>query len=259
MSIQLQSLDFARESSETQSPPLSVRPVASIPYADTYSMIQSHLRDAVRSVGDAVPWSSNQHLTTNSQGTKRAHIGSWSHEFSSENLRLPEPPLSTSQGPTVQGLRQPAPLRMPQALVNRLPSAGAAAFDAANTSAPQMHPTCSDPVQSVSGFVHYNEAPSVSTQQGEKSLQQGIVSCGPALYPSGFAQPMQFPGDGMTTQHSMITPSPSPLIGSAVPDYVQSGAEQEYLPSQAMNTNGKVRRQLCIHRDAKKMGLTFSS
>jgi hypothetical protein len=209
---------------------------------ETYAMIQSYLRDAVRSVGDAVPWSANQHLTTNSQGTKRAHIGSWSHEFSSENLKLPEPPLSTSQGPIVQGLRQPAPLQMPQPLVNHLPSAGAATFDAANRSASHMAPTFSNPVLAPSGFVHYKAAPSVSLQQGENSLQQGIMSGGPALYHSRFAQHMQFTGDGMTTQHSMITPSPSPVIGSALPDSVQSGAGQDYLPSQATNTNGKVRR-----------------
>lgn len=264
LSIQLQSIDFSRESSETQSRSLSLPSQPGIAYAaaipnespaqlatspETYSMIQSHLRDAVRSVGDAVPWSAHQHLATNREGTKRAHIVA--SELSYESHTLPQPPVSISQGPTAQALHQPAPLVMPRPLVSHRPSAGSAVFDATNSSTPQMPPTYLNPVQVPSCFVHYNAASSVSTQQGETSLQHEIVSGGPALYPTGFAQPMQFTVEDVTSQHSLNMPLS--VIDTALPDSVQSAVGPVCLPSQVTNTNGKVRRQLRIQRGPRQV------
>lgn len=271
LSFHLQSIDFTRESSETQSQSLSLASQPGTAYGaampneslaqlatspETYTMIQSHLRDAVRSVGDAVPWSAHQHLATNREGTKRAHI--LASESSYESHKLPQPPVSISQGPTAQVLHQPAPLQMPQPLVSHLPSAGSAAFDATNSSTPQMSPTYSNPVQAPSGFVHYDAASSASKQQGETSIQQGIVSGGPALCPSVFAQPMQFTVEDVTSQHSLNMPLP--VIDAALPDSVQSGVGEICLPSQVTNTNGKVRGQLRIQRGPRQaLCLTFLS
>ena len=265
LSIQLQSIDFSRESSETQSQSSSLPSQPGTAYAaampnesmaqlatspETYSMILSHLRDAVRSVGGAVPWSAHQHLATNREGTKRAHIEASESSYASH--KLPQPPVSISQRPpTSQALHQPAPLLMPQPSASHPKSAGSAEFDATNSSTLQMSTTNSNPVQAPSSFVHYDAASSVSTQQRETSPQQEVVSGGPTLYLSGFAQPMQFTVEDVTSQHRLDIPLPD--VGTVLPDSVQSGVGEVCLPSQVTNTNVKVRGLLCIQRGRRQV------
>ena len=277
LSIQLQSIDFSRELSENQSrssglpsqpgtayasavPNMSVAQLSSSP--ETYSMIQSHLRDAVRSVGDAVPWSAHQHLSTNREGTKRAHIDASVSSYESHelphyenhkwDLPLPQPLVSISQGPlTSQALHQPAPLLMSQPSATHFPSAVSAEFDASNSGRLQVPHTNSNLVQAPSSFVPYNAGSSVSTKQQETLLQQENVSGGPTLYPSVFAQPMQFTVEDVTSQHNLAMPLPD--VGTVLPDSVQSGVGEVCQASQFTSTDGKVRGQLSIERGRRQV------
>jgi hypothetical protein len=165
---------------------------------------------------------------------------------------LPQPPVSISQRPpTSQALHQPAPLLMPQPSASHPKSAGSAEFDATNSSTLQMSTTNSNPVQAPSSFVHYDAASSVSTQQRETSPQQEVVSGGPTLYLRGFAQPMQFTVEDVTSQHRLDIPLPD--VGTALPDSVQSGVGEVCLPSQVTSTNVKVRGLLCIQRGRRQV------
>lgn len=264
LSIQLQSIDFSRESSETQSQSSSLPSQPGTAYAaamhesmaqlatspETYSMILSHLRDAVRSVGGAVPWSAHRHLATNREGTKRAHIEASESSYASH--KLPQPPVSLSQRPpTSQELHQPAPLLMSQPSASHPKAAGSTEFDATSSSTLQTSTTNSNPVQAPSSFVHYNAASSVSTQQRETSPQQEVVSGGPTLHLSGFAQPLQFTLEDVTSQHRLDIPLPD--VGTVLPDSVQSGVGEVCLPSQVSNTYVKVRGLLCIQRGRRQV------
>lgn len=93
---------------------------------ETFSLIQNHLQDAVRSIGDAVPWTAHQHVATNNEGTKRAHILAPNDSAISiqketgtvqQNFGLPASNIPVAQKP----LHRPMPLQMPQPLASQFP------------------------------------------------------------------------------------------------------------------------------------------
>lgn len=121
LSDQLGNVNVSRSGSFSSPPQalLTSRPEA-------YSMIQSHLQDAVRSIGNAVPFSVHQHLDTNKEGTKRAHVvtsDSALQTVSDGSAQFQDGKFPPANDNVARGLRQPMPLQMPQPLATQFPPA----------------------------------------------------------------------------------------------------------------------------------------
>lgn len=198
---------------------------------ETYSVIQNHLQDALRSIGDAVPWSPHQHVATNSEGTKRAHIFasdsiSQSHvDNATQPQRQGVPPSSAPHAP--QGLHHAMPLQMPRPLATHFPPAQsdiAPALKAGSSLTSPGHPSHILDDRNAQGM----GVASLPSQQRAIPAQPGLVSHvsgGPAPF-----QPDNIPSvtglqlngstsqvPGLSFQQSNVppTPSPPPVVSSS--------------------------------------------
>jgi hypothetical protein len=163
-------------------------------HPETFSIIQSHLQDAVRSIGSAVPYSEHQHLDTNRDGTKRAHVVAVGTD---PLIRMNSVSPSQQQSfPVSNGVTQPVvhqPLPMPQPLATHFP------IGYANTKAPPKPVAIPTPVYS--GRVSENRTESrtfvggiaqasVARHTGEVPGHPGFSNGGPPLIHSGFTSSM---------------------------------------------------------------------
>lgn len=136
LSYQMGNLDV---SSNSESAALSSQPQALLSgQPETYSLIQNHLQDAIRSIGDAVPWSAHQHLATNIEGSKRAHVlasdPGTAPQSQSQSFLSPNEPIAQL------GVQKPMPLQMPGRLANQFPPAQSNISNASNARPSQSSP-----------------------------------------------------------------------------------------------------------------------
>lgn len=228
LSSQMQNLGV---SSRSANAPVPTQPQALLTsHPETFSMIQSHLQDAVRSIGGAVPWSEHQHLDTNSEGTKRAHVVSSETGYQNRmdnaiQLQRQQPPVSN--GPVPQALHQPMPLQMPRPLATQFPpvqtnSSAEKTQDFASTNYPAHH--IPDVKMAPNPFVGGTAGSSVAPQMEEAPVQNGYLNGGPSSVHPGFTPStvgMQV-GETTSTNHAAgdlfqhgVTPPP-PLVGGSM-------------------------------------------
>lgn len=214
---------------------------------EAYYVIQNHLQDAVRSISDAVPYSPHQHLATNVNGTKRAHVVSSDMSYESNLSKAMRPQL---QQPATNLQRSPVPamqrpLQMPRPLINQFPPSGSTMMESPGITSLQMpsakpgrmiHDVRTAPNVFVSGTFDSSEA----SQLPVNSIQVEQTPAGVPSYQTGFPPPatsMQFDSPFQTC---LVMTSPS-QIDEQKPDRVPSIAlGPVHMPAPAGNTNQKV-------------------
>ena len=192
LSAQMQQLGV---SPRTGNVPVPTQPqVLLTSHPETFSMIQSHLQDAVRSIGGAVSYSEHQHLDTNRDGTKRAHVVAAGTDLLNR-MDTASPPQPQSF-PVSNGLVQSVvhqPLPMPQPLATHFP------VGYANSSAPAKPDAIATPVYSgrvsdnraaTNMFVSGVTGASAVPQMGEVQGHHGYSNSGPSSIHPGFTSSM---------------------------------------------------------------------
>ena len=148
--------------------------------AQAYQAFQNHIKEAVRQVGEALPFS-HHHVTTTQDGSKRAHVGS--------------PPKAHHHPPK---MRVGHPLAMPHALPNRVvKSSYGHHVDLQNLSPQLLSSTSSQITKNLAGA-------GLMHQESASARAQNI-----SQQPPQFAQQQQIPTpQSAPMQNSMPPPAP---------------------------------------------------
>ena len=246
LSVQMNNLEVSSRSGRAASLLNQPQQAFFASHPETLSMIQSHLQDAVRSVGDAVPWSAHQHLDTNSEGTKRAHVLAPEPGYQSrmdDVVQTRHQASLSSNSPVAQGLPYPMPLQMPQPLATRFPptQSNAAHVQQVSPGTARTDPRLITEDRAAQNPNVHGMTVVGYQQEVESSVQRQPVKNGPTSFHPGFTPSlpeMQFSEDGMASRSFSIqqgvTP-PSPTFGGS-----QSISETVCQPTMVTSMGTKV-------------------